>query len=87
MKPYLVCTKLYEIRQGGSRRLMNEIKAGSRFQSVTLSKRESENQHTEEVQVKIARDLRDGWKQNGPNVHARYSIVSEYSDGTEVPHV
>lgn len=81
MQRYLQATELWGIDENGRRYLMNEIKAGSKFESVKLTKRESENQHTAEVQLKIARDLRDGWKLNGPHPHRQYEIVQKWSDG------
>lgn len=81
MQRYLRQTELCGIDENGRRYLMNEIKATSRFDSVKLTKRDSENQHTAEVQLKIARDLRDGWKMNGPHPHRQYEIVQKWSDG------
>lgn len=82
MKRYLICTKLYEVRPGKPNYLMNEIKSGSRFNSVHLTPSEKERQHEADVQLKIARDLKDGWVRNGPNPFARYLIVHEWSDGS-----
>lgn len=84
MQRYLRATELWGIDENGRRYLMNEIKATSRYNSVKLTKRESENQHTAPVQLKIARDLRDGWKMNGPHPHRQYEIVQRYSDGSAV---
>ena len=84
MQRYLRQTELWGIDEDGRRYLMNEIKATSRFDSVKLTKAESSRQHTPEVQLKIARDLRDGWKMNGPHPHRQYEIVQKWSDGDVV---
>lgn len=81
MQRYLYATELWGIDENGRRYLMNEIKATSRFDSVKLTKDERSNQHQPEVQLKIARDLRDGWKANGPHPHRQYEIVQKWSDG------
>ena len=81
MQRYLYATELWGIDENGRKYLMNEIKAGSKFESVKLTKSESQNQHTAPVQLKIARDLRDGWKMNGPHPHRQYEIVQKWSDG------
>ena len=81
MQRYLRQTELWGIDEDGRRYLMNEIHATSRYNSVKISKRDSENQHSPEVQLKIARDLRDGWRLNGPHPHRQYEIVQKWSDG------
>ena len=81
MQRYLRATELWGIDENGRRFLMNEIKAGSRFDSVKVTKAESSRQHTAEVQLKIARELRDGWRMNGPHPHRQYEIVQKWSDG------
>lgn len=81
MGRYLQATELWGIDENGRRYLMNEIHATSRYNSVKLTKKESENQHKPEVQLRIARDLRDGWKMNGPHPHRQYEIVQKWSDG------
>lgn len=81
MQRYLRQTELWGIDENGRRYLMNEIKSTSRFDSVKLTKTESSRQDTPEVQLKIARDLRDGWKMNGPHPHRQYEIVQKWSDG------
>lgn len=81
MQRYLQATELWGIDENGRRYLMNEIKSTSRFDSVKLTKSESNLQHTAPVQLKIARDLRDGWKANGPHPHRQYEIVQKWNDG------
>lgn len=81
MQRYLRQTELWGIDEDGRRYLMNTIKSTSRFESVKLTKAESSRQDTAPVQLKIARDLRDGWKMNGPHPHRQYEIVQKWSDG------
>ena len=84
MQRYLRATELWGIDENGRRFLMNEIHATSRYNSVKVTKNESENQHTPEVQLKIANDLKLGWKMNGPHPHRQYEIVQKWSDGDVV---
>jgi hypothetical protein len=81
MQRYLQQTELWGIDENGRRYLMNEIKSTSRYNSIKLSKRELENQHTPEVQLRIARELRDGWRMAGPWPHRQYEIVQKWNDG------
>lgn len=81
---YLAATELWGIDENGRRYLMNEIKSTSRFNSIKLTKSESERQHTPEVQLKIAREIRDGWKMHGPHPHRKYEIVQKWNDGDVV---
>jgi hypothetical protein len=81
---YLTATELWGIDENGQKYLMNEIKSTSRFSSVELSKNESSMQHTPEVQLKIARELREGWKIHGPHPHRKYEIVQKWNDGDVV---
>lgn len=81
---YLQQTELWGIDENGRRYLMNEINSTSRFNSIKLTKSESERQHTAPVQLKIARELRDGWKMHGPHPHRKYEIVQKWNDGAVV---
>lgn len=81
MQRYLQQTELWGVDELGRRYLMNEIKSTSRFKSVELTKEESANQHTPDVQLKIARDLKLGWKMHGPHPHRKYEIVQKWNDG------
>lgn len=84
MQRYIRQTELWGIDEDGRRYLMNEITGTSRFQSIKLTKSESSRQHTAEVQLKIARELRDGWKMHGPNPNRKYEIVQKWSNGDVV---
>ena len=84
MERYIRQTELWGIDENGKRFLMNEITGTSRFRSIELTKSESYRQHTAEVQLKIARELRDGWKMHGPHPHRKYEIVQKWSGGDDV---
>lgn len=84
-EPHIRCTELWEVRPDGKRFLKNEIKGGDRFETVKLSADEKSRQHSAEVQLKIARSLKDGWVQNGPygGIY-KYEIVQKWSTGDVV---
>jgi hypothetical protein len=84
MQRYIQQTELWGIDELGRRYLMNEIKATSKFRSIELTRDESSRQHTPEIQLKIARDLRDGWRMHGPHPHRKYEIVQKWNDGDVV---
>jgi len=84
MQRYLHATELWGIDELDRPYLMNEIKATSKFQTIKLTRDESSRQHTAEVQLKIARELRDGWKMHGPHPHRKYKIVQKWSNGDDV---
>lgn len=59
-------TQLWETDRHGTRRLINEIDSTSRFFGFDVPKRIADTQHTADSQLWIARQLRDGWRLNGP---------------------
>lgn len=83
MTRYLRQTELWGI-ENGRRFIMNEITATSKFKTVDLTAQEQRDQHTPEVQLKIARSLRDGWRFHGPYPNRKYEIVQKWSDGDVV---
>jgi hypothetical protein len=66
-------TQLWEIDRNGVRRLINEVDVTSRFFGFNVPKEVSSRQHTAEAQLWIARQLRDGWRLNGP-----YGGINKY---------
>lgn len=78
-------THLFEAR-GGIRRMINEITFSSSFSSVPVAqiakeaKRIDDTVHVSSpmshplVQLMVARDLRNGWVNNGPHPNAEYTI-------------
>ena len=86
-KRYLRYTELWEVRPDGTRLIKNTINAGSRFSSFNVPKVIQDKQHLEEGQLWIARELKQGWDQNGPcrGIY-RYEIFHVFVDehGSEV---
>lgn len=59
-------------------RLMNRITATSRFDSVKQKRPTAQNpspQADPEEQERIARDLADGWRRNGPWFNPQFKMV------------
>jgi len=87
MKRYLQHTELWEVRPYGTRFIKNTINAGSRFSGFHVPKSIIDAQHTEVGQLWIARELKQGWDQNGPYRGIfQYEIFHVYQqdDGTLV---
>jgi hypothetical protein len=82
MKKYLVHTELWEVRPDGTRFIKNTINAGSRFSGFNVPKRIADEQHRESGQLWIAKELKQGWDQNGPyrGIY-RYEIFHVYQEG------
>lgn len=82
MARYLNATELWEVRPDGRRFLLNTITGTSRFNSFTVPKSISANQHLAESQLWIARQLKQGWDMNGPyrGIY-KYEIWQDWTDG------
>lgn len=63
-------TQLWYIGEDGRRRLMNTIKAGSRF----FGFKAPDDLHLEENRQKCAEILRDGWRNQGGMIHGKWEI-------------
>ncbi len=82
MTRHLKHTELWEHQPNGKSYLMNTISGGSRFFEFKVP----ENLHTEEAQLEVATNLKNGWVTNGPygGIY-RYEIVHVFMEqGREV---
>lgn len=71
-------TELWEILPNGRKRLINTIKAGSKFESSKgLGREVMENLHEAKNQLRVAIDQKEGWINRGNSPLSRYEILCD----------
>lgn len=77
------CTVLWVKQEEGSEwRVINVIDFASRFQHVSTNG----DMNDLENQLRVARELRDGWRTNGPWLRPEFKI-EQYNIARELVHV